>query len=310
MPRVVLATAYGGPEVLSVVDEPIADPGPGEVRVRVRAAGVNPIDAKVYSGAFGTDPSRLPFRLGGEISGEVVAAGPDTGFSAGDEVIGYRVDGGYADELLAPAPALVPKPPSLGWEEAAGLCLTGATAFHTLTATGVGAGDTVLVHGAAGGVGLMAVQLAKIRGARAIGTASLASHDLLRELGAEPVAYGPGLADRVRALASDGVDAAVDAIGTDEAMDVSLALVADRARIATVVSFVRGTAEGVKVLGGGPGGDPGTELRAAARTELAELAGSGRIRVVIDGRYSLADVADAHRQLTAGHTHGKIVLVP
>ena len=154
----------------------------------------------------------------------------------------------------------------------------------------------MLVHGASGGVGLYAVQLARLRGARVIATAGERNHDLLRELGAEPVAYGDGLLDRVRALAPDGVDAALDLIGNDEAMDVSLALV-DRDRIATIANFARGPQEGVKLLGGGPGADAGDELRAAARPELARLAGSGELRVLVAATYPLDDAADAHRQI-------------
>lgn len=310
MTRVVLATAYGGPEVLTVADRPVGEPGPGQTRVAVRAAGVNPADWKSYTGAFGTDPAALPKRLGFEVSGVVTAVGPDAAVAVGDEVIGFRVSGGYAAELVVPTSALVPKPASLGWEQAAGLMLTGATAVHALTATGVGEGDTVLVHGAAGGVGLMAVQLAVLRGARVVGTVGGDGADLVRRLGGEPVRYGDGLADRVRAAAPDGVDAALDLVGSDEAVDVSLELVADRQRIATIAAFGRAAADGIRALGGGPGADPGTELRDAARTELAGLAGDGRLEVVVAGVFPLEEVAEAHRRGMAGHSHGKLVLVP
>jgi NADPH:quinone reductase len=308
--RVVLAPAYGGPEVLTVVDRPVGDPGPGRARVGVRAAGVNPADWKSYTGAFGTDPAALPKRLGYEVSGVVTAVGPDVDLAVGDEVIGFRVSGGYADELVVPASALVAKPAALDWEPAAGLMLTGVTAVHALTATGVGEGDTVLVHGAAGGVGLIAVQLAALRGARVIGTVGGVAADLVRRLGAEPVRYGDGLAGRVRELAPDGVTAALDLVGTDEAVDVSLELVADRQRIATIAAFDRAGSEGLTALGGGPGADPGTELRDAARPELAEAAGAGRLEVVVAATFPLEEVAAAHRQGMAGHTHGKLVLVP
>ena len=309
MTRVVLAPAYGGPEVLTVVDRPVGAPGPGQARVEVRAAGVNPADWKSYTGAFGTDPAALPRRLGLEVSGVVTAVGPGGDVAVGDEVIG-RVSGGYAAELVVPTAALVPKPASLGWEPAAGLVLAGATAVHALTATGVGPGDTVLVHGAAGGVGLMAVQLAVLRGARVLGTVGGDGADLVGRFGAEPVRYGAGLADRVRELAPGGVDAALDLVGTDEAVDVSLELVADRRRVATIAAFGRAAAEGIRALGGGPGADPGTELRDAARPELASLAGDGRLEVVVAGVFPLEEVAAAHRQGMAGHTHGKLVLIP
>jgi len=315
MSEAVVAGAYGGPEVLSVIDEAVPDPGPGEVRVAVRAAGVNPIDHKMYSGAFGTDPANLPLRLGSEAAGVVTAVGPDaTGpagpIAVGDEVIAYRAPGAYAAEVVVPAASVVPKPAALSWEQAGGLMVTGVTAVHVLEAVGLRKGETVLIHGAAGGVGLMAVQLAVARGATVLGTASPAKHDLLRELGAIPVAYGPGLADRVRAATPGGVDAAADLVGTDEAVDVSLELVADRARIASIAAFQRGADAGIKLLGGGPGADPGTEIRAAARLQLTEAAGAGRLRLLIAGSYPLREAAAAHRQIMTGHTTGKIVLVP
>jgi NADPH:quinone reductase len=315
MSAVVIAAAYGGPEVLSVIDQPPGDPGPGEARIEVRAAGVNPVDWKVYSGTMGADPAQLPRRLGSEAAGVVTAAGPGAAGPAGplrpgDEVIAYRAPGAYAADLVVPGHALVPKPPALDWPQAAGLMLTGATAWHTLEAAGVRAGDTVLIHGGTGGVGLMAVQLAAVRGATVLATASPARRALLRELGAIPVAYGDGLAGRVRAAAPHGIDAAIDTAGTDEALAVSLALIADRSRIATIANPRGGAAAGVKVLGGGPGADPGTEIRNAARLELARLAGAGTVRVLVSGTYPLRDAADAHRAIRSGHTTGKIVLIP
>jgi NADPH:quinone reductase len=315
MSRVVVAATYGGPEVLAVVDEPLAALGPGEARIEVRACGVNPVDYKTYSGAFGSDPSRLPLRLGLEAAGEVRAVGPEAAGPAGqvavgDEVIAYRVTGGYATELVVPAQALVPKPPDLGWAEASGLMLAGVTAWHALAATSVSAGDTVLVHGAAGGVGLMAIQLAASRGATVIGTARPSRHDLLAEFGAIGVAYGDGLADRVRAAAPKGVTAALDLVGTDEAIDTSLALVADRNRIATIAAARRGLELGIKVLGGAPGADPGTAIRNAARLELARMAGQGALRVLVDQSFPLENAADAHRLSMGGHVSGKIALIP
>jgi NADPH:quinone reductase len=314
MPMVVVATAYGGPEVLQVADEPVAAPGPGQARIAVRAAGVNPVDYKAYSGAFGADPGRLPIRLGSEAAGVVTEAGPGAigpagPVTAGQEVIAFRAPGAYATELVVPAQALVPKPAVLDWAQAAGLMVTGATAWHLLAATGAGPGDTVLVHGAAGGVGLMAVQLAALRGAAVVATASPGRHDFLRGLGAVPVAYGSGLQQRVRAAAPGGVTAAMDLIGTDEALDVSLAMVADRARIATIAGFARGLAEGVKVLGGAPGADPGTEIRDAARLELTRMARDGRLRVFVDQTFPLADAAAAHHAIMGGHARGKIALI-
>ncbi len=315
MSEAVVASAYGGPEVLSVIDVTVPDPGPGQVRLAVRAAGVNPFDQKMYSGVFGTDPANLPMRLGVEAAGVVTAVGADaTGpagpVEVGDEVIAYRAPGAYAAELVVPASSVVPKPAGLSWEQAGGLMVVGVTAVHVLEAIGLRKDESVLIHGAAGGVGLMAVQLAAARGATVLGTASPARHDLLRDLGAIPIAYGPGLADRVRTAAPEGVQAAADLVGTDEAVDVSVELVADRSRIATIAGFGRGAQAGIKLLGGGPGADPGTDVRAAARLQLTEAAEAGRLRVLIAGSHPLGEAAAAHRQIMTGHTSGKIVLVP
>ena len=310
MAHIVVASAFGGPEVLSVVEEAVDGPGAGEVRVAVRAAGINPVDWKRYSGSMGTDVG-LPMRLGFEAAGVVTevgseAVGPAGPVAVGDEVIAFRVDGGYADELVIPASTVVPKPAAMSWEAAGGLMLAGVTAIHALAVTGIGAGETVLVHAAAGGVGLMAVQVAVARGAHVVGTASEGNHKYLRELGAEPTTYGDGLADRVRALAADGVD---DCVGTDEAVDVSLELVADRDRIASIAAFSRGTEVGIKMLGGGPGADPGTELRNAARLRLTALVEQGKLRVRARS-FALDDVTEAHREGQTGHVTGKLVLVP
>jgi NADPH2:quinone reductase len=309
MSAVVVATEFGGPEVLSVIDEPIPEPGPGEVRIAVRAAGVNPADAKSAGGAFGADPATLPLRLGFEAAGVVAALGPDVnGVAVGDHVIAYRATGAYAENIVVPVDALTPKPNALGWTEAAGLLLAGATAVHTLVAADVGAGDTVVVHGASGGVGLMAVQLAAARGATVIGTASAAKHDLVRELGAIPVAYGPGLLDRIREAAPDAtVDAAIDLIGTDEAIDASLDLVAAPSRVVSIAAFGRAD-DGIRLLGGGPGAEPGTEIRMAARHMLVEAAANGALRVIVGATFPLAQVADAHRALASGQVTGKIIL--
>jgi NADPH:quinone reductase len=313
---VVVATGYGSPDVLSLIEESVPAPADGQARIEVRAAGVNPIDVKVYSGAFGSDPSRLPMRLGSEVSGVVTEVGRNAIGAAGqelkvgDEVIGYRVSGGYASELITAGDALTPKPASLDWAQAAGLMLTGATAWHCLVATDVTTGDTVLINGAAGGVGIMAVQLAVAKGAKVIGTASPRRHEFLTELGAAPVAYGPGLIDRVRQAAPDGVDVALDLVGTEEAIDVSLELVLNRARIVTIAAAGRAGQLGIKAIGGGPGADPGTEIRSAARLELAKLAGQGKLAVFIDQTFPLAQAADAHREISTGHAQGKIALIP
>jgi NADPH:quinone reductase len=313
--KAVVATAYGGPEVLSLTDVEVGPPGPGHARVEVRSAGLNLIDYKVYSGAMGTDPSKLPMRLGYEAAGVVTAVGegaegPAGPLQDGDEVIAYPVHGAYATGLVAPASSVVPKPQVMSFEQASGLMLTGVTAYHAVTRARVNKGDTVLVHGGAGGVGMMAVQLAVDLGARVIGTASESGHAYLRQFGAEPVVYGDGLADRVRAMAPEGVDAAIDTVGTDEAVDVSIALVRDRTRVVSTAAFRRGPGLGITLVGNGPGADPGTEIRRAARLELVRLAEEGKLRVVVAAIYPLSEAAVAHRALQTGHTHGKIALVP
>jgi NADPH:quinone reductase-like Zn-dependent oxidoreductase len=308
--KTVVAQAYGGPEVLALRDVEVPMLGPGEVLVDVRAAGTNPVDYKLYSGQMGADPDALPLPVGLEISGELAEVPPRahgyTGpLKVGDAVIVTNISNGYSGKVIASVDDVGHKPATLTFEEAAGLLLTGGTAWHLLTKTNVGTGDTVLIHGAAGGVGLMAIQLAVARGARVIGTASAARHEALRRLGAEPVEYGAGLADRVRALGT--VDAALDLVGTDEALDSSVELVADRGRIATIAGFARAGELGIAVL---TGADDGQAIRDAARPELIKLAAAGQLKVSVDKVFSLAEAADAHRYLQGGHARGKVVLVP
>ena len=310
MTRTVVAQAYGGPEVLALQEIELPAPGDGQVVVDVRAAGTNPIDYKLYSGDMGSDPAMLPMPVGGEVAGVVAeiapgAAGYTGPLTVGDEVIVTNINGGYSERVLAEASDVGHKPASLSFEQASGLLLVGGTAWHLLTKTHVGVGDTVLIHGASGGVGLMAVQLAVARGAKVVATASPARHDQLRGYGAEPVAYGDGLADRVRAIGP--VDAALDLVGTDEALDTSVDLVADRGRIATIAGFARAGELGIAVL---TGADGGQAIRDAARVELIGLAAAGKLDVTVDRTFSLEEAADAHRYLQTGHARGKVVLVP
>lgn len=310
MTRAVVAQSYGGPEVLAIQDIVLPAPGAGQVLLDVRASGTNPVDYKLYSGAMGSDPGALPMPVGMEVSGVVVATGSGaqgyTGaLAVGDEVIATDVRGGYAEQVLVDGENVGHKPAVLSFEQAAGLILVGGTAWHLLMKTDVGTGDTVLIHGASGGVGLMAVQLAVARGAVVIATASPSRHDQLRGYGAHPVAYGPGLLDRVRAIGP--VDAALDLAGTDEALDTSVELVADRGRIATIVGFGRAAELGIAAL---TGADGGQQIRDAARPKLLELAAEGKLEVTVDKVFSLGEAAAAHRYLQAGHTRGKVVLVP
>ncbi|HTT59538.1 MAG TPA: NADP-dependent oxidoreductase [Acidimicrobiales bacterium] len=313
--RAVIAPRFGGPEVLSVVESELSDPRPGEVVVDVRAAGTNPIDYKLFAGTYGADPSSLPISPGFEVAGVVRATGgnvdgPSGRIQVGDEVIVYRANAGYASAVLAAAETVVPKPRVMSFEEASGLMLTGVTAIHALTVVRVTRGETVLINGAAGGVGLMAVQLALGDGARVIGTAGPAQHKLLRDLGAEPVTYGEGLVERVRSLAPDGVDAALDLVGSDDAGEASFALVKDRDRVVTIVASGRAKALGATAIGGGAGSDPGTEIRSAGRFELLRRVEAGTLKVFVERAYSLADASAALEELQKAHAHGKIVLIP
>ncbi|MEN0137619.1 MAG: NADP-dependent oxidoreductase [Rhodococcus sp. (in: high G+C Gram-positive bacteria)] len=311
--RRVVARAYGGPEVLAVVDAETAGPAPGEVAIEVRAIGVNPFDYKLYSGSFGADPAALPLGLGSEAAGVVAevgdgATGPRGPIAVGDEVIAYPLSKAYADRLVVSGDSVVPKPASLPWNEAAGLLAVGATAVDTLDTGNVGSGDLLLVHAAAGGVGSMVVQLARARGATIIGTARPENHDYVRSLGATPVSYGDGLGDRIRVLAPDGVDVVIDTAGGDEAIDVSVDLVRDRSRLVTTVPGLRHAQLGFTIVGAM--GPDGMEPRKRARTALVDLAGAGDIRVRVARTYALSEVARAHADLRKPHAAGKFILLP
>jgi NADPH:quinone reductase len=309
--RVVQPRDFGGPDQLELVEVDTPQPGEGEVRLAVRAIGVNPVDWKHYDGLHSRDPEDLR-TYGYELAGVVEAVGPEvTGFAVGDEVVAAAVPGnGYADQVVVPVSGLIAKPQGLSFEAAASVPVAGGTAYHALEATHVSAGDTVLAHGAAGGVGTLLVQLAVQRGARVIATASPGNHDYLRSLGAEPVAYGDGLIDRVRALAPEGVDVAIDLVGTDEALDTSIELVPDRDRVLTIAGFRRAPDLGIHLIGNGPGADPGHEVRRRGRAEVMRLLADGTIDIPVERTYSLDEVADAHRASIEGHSRGKLVVVP
>lgn len=313
MPTRIVAVNYGGPENLekqTFESEPL---GEHDVRVEVKAAGVNPWDVKSYSGVMNHDPSKLPVILGTEAAGIVTEVarpdihGPTGPISVGDEVIVYS-GGRYATEVVAKSASILTKPASLTFEQAGSMMTTGVTAAHCIIATEVTKDTTVLIHGGAGGVGLTTVQLAMFRGANVIATASAKNHELLHELGATPVEYGDGLLQRVSALAPGGVDIAIDLVGSDEALDVSLALVSDKSRIATIANFGRAPKEGVQALGAAT--PEHQAIRDAARLELLELAEGGQLRLFVDQVYTFDEVDQAHRAIAGGHTTGKIVLVP
>ena len=311
MPRQIIATSYNGLESITQREVPPAVAEPGKIVIAVRAAGVNRSDIKTASGMFGSDESKLPLLLGNEISGVITSVGEGVDqFAPGDEVVAFRVSGGFADEVVAPAASVFRKPASLDWNEAAGLLLTGTTAWHLVEATGVTAGDTVIVNGASGGVGSLAVQLAVARGATVVGTASAANADLVRESGAEAVEHGPGLLERLRAALPDGATVALDTVGNDDFLDAAIELVADRERIATIEAFERGAELGILRLGGGPGADPGSALRSASRPQLVELAGRGELRVTVGRTFPLDQTLEALEFVGGRHPGGKVIVVP
>lgn len=304
--RAVYFESFGGPEVLTVGELPDPPVGPDGILVRVRAAGVNPVDYKIRQGKLqGAYPWAFPIVPGWDVAGVVEQVGPSvTEYAPGDEVIGYarkdHVQHGTSAELVGVfGRHLAPKPASVSFAEAAALPLAGLTAAQTLDAAGVGSGDVVLVHNASGGVGSFAVQLAADRGARVLGTASERNHDYLRSLGAEPVTYGDGLTDRVAGLAPQGVDAVVDFIG-GQALAESPKSVKDPRRIASVV-------------------DPATVLGLGGRyvfvrpnpdqlAELSELVDAGRLRIEVARTFGLEETGEAHALVESGHVRGKVVL--
>lgn len=306
-----VAREWGGTQTWDLEEFEVSEPGPGEVTIRIVAAGLNPADLKHLSAPRAG--VTLPVPIGYEVSGVLSAIGPDTRIGSGtaavgDEVLAFRVQGGYATHLTLPAMDVFAKPASVPHEEAANLLLAGATASQMLDVTSVTAGETIVLHGASGAVGVAVLQLAQQIGARVIGTASEASFDRVREFGGIPVAYGPGVIDRVREAAGTPVAASLDAVGTDEAIDVSLELVEDRSRIVTIVSPARATADGfVWIAGAQP---ESTLYRDAVRQSLIDLAGAGALRVPIARTYPLSEAREAVAFLMEGHPGGKIALLP
>jgi NADPH:quinone reductase-like Zn-dependent oxidoreductase len=292
----------GGPEVLKVMELPAPQAGPGQVRVRVRAAGVQPFDAAVRAGWLPPYLGEVAFPRvpGNEFAGVVDQVGEDvTGVAVGAEVLGFTALFSYAEYVVVPAANVTAKPASVPWEVAGGLTAGVQTAELAIDGVGLAEGETLLVHGAAGSVGTAAVQIARRRGATVIGTAREANHDYLRDLGAIPVVYGEGLADRVRALAPGGVDAALDGAG-GHALEVSMELVSDRSRIVTLVEHGRAAELGVRLVQGD---------RSAERLgRYAALYAEGAFTFPVRRTYRLEEAADAHREIETGHGQGKIVI--
>ena len=298
--RAIQFSQFGGPDVLGLVELPDPHPSAGQIRVAVRAAGVNPIDWKVRSGALGGD---LPKTTGQEAAGVVDELGDGvTDVAVGDEVFGSVAGGGGAAELalLGHYSRL---PPSLDFAAAAALPVAVETAMRTLDLLGVEAGTTVLINGAAGSVGQSAVQFARERGARVIGTASEANHELLRSLGAEPTTYGEGLVQRVRALAPDGVDVALDTV-LGGALPALVELTGSPDRVVAIADYPGAQALGVRFSGGS-----GSERAWGALAAVTEQIEAGRFSLPVAQTFPLAQIAEAHRLSETGHVAGKIVLL-
>ena len=306
--RAVRFEAYGGRDVLQVVEVDVPPPGPGEVLVRVQAAGINPGEAAIRTGALHERfPATFPSGQGSDLAGVVEAVGEGvTEWVPGNEVLGWSwARSSQAELVVVPAGQLVRKPFELDWARAGALYVVGATAWAAARAVGAGSGDVVAVSAAAGGVGSVLVQLLQVRGARVLGIASEASAPWLRDHGVEPVAYGDGVLDRVRAAAPDGVDAFVDLRGP-EYVQLAVDLGVHPERIDTVVPASWPLLQ--RIGGKFEGSTDGSSRPALA--EMADLVADGRIDLPIAATYPLDRVRDAFAELEEGHTHGKIVLFP
>lgn len=302
MPKAYVFTRYGGPEAEALVGQDRPSPGPGQVLVAVRAAGVNPVDWKQRTGyrRVGAAPRELPAVFGSEVAGVVEETGPDvTGFAVGDEVFGSPVAGGYAEYALLPTAVTAHKPAALSFTDAATLPVAAATAYDGIHQLGLPSGATLLVTGAGGGVGVAATQIAHAFGLRVVGIASDAKKDFVESLGAVHVPAGPDLAERARAAAPDGVDAVFDLVG-GEVLEAVATLVTDRTKVITGADR-----ETVARLGGA-----GVERArtAAVLDEVARLVVDGRLRPFVTRTFPLDRAAEALRAVEEGHTRGKIVI--
>jgi NADPH:quinone reductase-like Zn-dependent oxidoreductase len=303
--RAVRFESYGGPEVLQVVDVPRPQPGPGQVLVEVKAAGINPGEAKIRGGALHSRwPATFPSGEGSDLAGVVAETGPGaTAFAEGDKVIGYTHSrASHAEYVLVEEENLTPKPDDVPWEVAGALFVVGSTAYAAVRAVSLKPGDVVVISGAAGGVGTLAVQLAGRAGATVVGIAGDANHEWLRSHGAIPVAYGDDIADRIRAAAS-APDAFIDTYGEDY-VQLGLSMGIAPSRINTIVYLDGGDRYGVKTDANMAGGS------ASTLAELAALIAAGELELPIAATFPLSQVQDAYRQLEQGHTRGKIVLIP
>lgn len=304
MSKAIRYAAYGGPEVLTVDEVPTPEPGPGQVRVAVKAAGINSIDWKIRRGFMGGAPLEEPARTGLEFAGTIAALGSGVqGWSVDQAVFGRVPSGAAATDVLAEAGELLAKPSQISFEEAAALPVAVETAHRVLRLLDVGADQAVLIHAVAGGVGLAAAQLARARGAKVIGTASPVHHTFLRALGVRPVTYGDGLEDRVRETAPKGIDAVLDASGRD-VLGVSVELAGSPDKVVTIADGRTAGEFGVRFSTGADQTMSLPEIFA----EIGPLLERGALRMPIAKTFPLERIADAHRLSEQGHLRGKIVL--
>jgi NADPH:quinone reductase-like Zn-dependent oxidoreductase len=305
MPRAVRFEQYGGVDVLDVVDVEAPEPGPGELLVRVRAAAINPGESKIRDGALHERwPATFPSGQGSDLAGVVEQLGAGVqGFAVGDEVIAYTDSrASQAELVVVEADHATRRPPGVSWEAAGSLFVVGSTAFAVIRAVAPRAGETVVVAGAAGGVGSLTVQLAKLTGATVIGLASEPNHEWLEQHDVVPISYGDGVADRIRGASGGKVDAFIDTVGGY--VELALELGVEPDRIDTIADFTAKEKYGVKIDGSAAGAS------AAALAQLAAMIDEGMLEIPIARVYPLDQVRDAYRELEQHHTRGKIVLKP
>ncbi|MBK3562171.1 NADP-dependent oxidoreductase [Streptomyces sp. MBT62] len=304
--RAVRFDEYGDRDVLHVTEVPMPSPAAGEVLVEVRAAGINPGEAAIRSGAMrALFPATFPSGQGSDLAGVVTALGEGvTDFGIGDEVLGFSWQrSSHATHVVVPVTQLIPKPAALSWEVAGALYVVGCTAWAAVDAVAPKPGETVAVSAAAGGVGTVTVQLLAVRGANVLGIASPANADWLTAHGATPVPYGDGLAEALTAAAPDGIDAFIDLFGPDY-VQLAVDLGIPRDRIETIISFQK-----AQELGTRSAGSEGASTREVL-TEMADHVAAGRIEIPVAATYPLDRVRDAYAELEQRHTRGKIVLIP
>jgi NADPH:quinone reductase len=296
----------GGRDVLYVADIPVPTPGPGEVVVAVRAAAINPGEARIRAGAMQQMwPATFPSGEGSDLAGVVYALGDGVDqFGVGEEVLGFSLKrSSQATHVAVPTDQLIPKPPALSWEVAGSLYVVGCTAYAAVRAVDPKEGQTVVVSAAAGGVGTVVVQLLGLRGVHVLGIASATHADWLTAHGVVPVPYGDGLADRLRTSAPNGIDAFIDLFGP-EYLDLAVELGLPPEHIETIAAFAKAEEIGAKAEGSA------TSSNVGVLSEMANLVASGSIEIPIAATYPLDQVAAAYEVLEKRHTLGKIVLIP